>query len=119
MDVRIKKEALIEIAARKAAYRAGLGEPLTRAKEKALIEGGKQVAQAPRTYIRLTPIEVMLTAMEDAWNTLGPDGEPDLRARREAVAIAAQAAPYLHPKLSSVEARVDITSHEKALEQLE
>ena len=119
MEAKIKKDVLVEIATRKAAHRAGLGPPLSRAKEKELLKAGTVYDKPERTVIQLTPIDVMLTAMTEAWNTITETGEPDQNARRQAVAIAAQAAPYVHPKLSSIEARVDVTNHEAALDALE
>lgn len=119
MEAKIKKEVLVEISTRKAAHRAGLGPPLSRAKEAELLKAGAIPEKVERTFVQLTPIEVMLTAMTEAWNTITEAGEPDLGARSRAVAIAAQAAPYVHPKLSSIEARVDVTNHEAALDALE
>jgi hypothetical protein len=46
----------------------------------------------------ITPLEVMLGAMREAWEK----GE-----KKEAAAIAKDAAPFVHPRLSSVEAKVD------------
>lgn len=42
----------------------------------------------------ITPLELMLTAMRDAWAA---------NDRKTAVAIAVQAAPYVHSKLAAVE----------------
>lgn len=67
----------------------------------------------------ITPLEVLLVEMRDAWNTMGADGKPDPLARNRAVAIAKEAAPYVHPKLSSIDAKVDVTNHEAALAMLE
>lgn len=67
----------------------------------------------------ITPLEVLLVEMRDAWNAIGPDGKPDRNERNRAVAIAKEAAPYVHPKLSSVDAKVDVTNHEAALALLE
>lgn len=58
----------------------------------------------------LTPIEVMLETMRSLW----ANGQ-----QTEASAIAKDAAPFIHPRLSSVEAKVDVTGHEAALDQLE
>jgi hypothetical protein len=51
----------------------------------------------------ITPIEVMLTAMRDFW----AEGTPE--AKREAATIARHAAPYVHPRLASI----DQTVHER------
>ncbi len=46
----------------------------------------------------ITPLEVMLTAMRSAW------GNAD---HQTAVSYAEKAAPYIHPKLSSIEHKGD------------
>ena len=51
----------------------------------------------------ITPIEVMLTAMRELWN----EGTPE--AKRDAAKIAKDAAPYVHPRLASI----DQTNHEQ------
>lgn len=58
---------------------------------------------APQPYLeRTTPLAIMLARMVKLWaNGTAPDAD-----QREAVSIAKDAAPYVHPKLSSVEARV-------------
>jgi hypothetical protein len=55
----------------------------------------------------LTPLEYMLAVLRD--ETVEPE-------RRDEMAKAA--APYLHPRLASVEAKVAITGHEAALAEL-
>lgn len=58
----------------------------------------------------LTPLEAMLTTMRDAWAA----GD-----RATACAIAKDAAPYLHPKLSAVEANVSaLPPYEERLAKL-
>lgn len=52
----------------------------------------------------ILPLEYMLKVLRDV------NEEPE---RRDAMAIAA--APYVHPKLTSVEAKVEIRGHEAAL----
>lgn len=67
----------------------------TRAKEvaaKALAEG-------------VTPLDVMLGAMREAYEQGG---------YLVAAAYAKEAAPYVHPKLSSIEAKVDNTNRDAA-----
>jgi hypothetical protein len=56
----------------------------------------------------LTPLEYMLAVLRD--ETVDPE-------RRDEMAKAA--APYLHPRLASVEAKVAVTGHEAALDELE
>lgn len=54
-----------------------------------------------------TPLEVMLELMRDASN---------LEFRLEA---AKAAAPYVHPRLSSIEGKLNISTHEEVLGELE
>jgi hypothetical protein len=56
----------------------------------------------------LTPLEYMLAVLRD--KTVDPE-------RRDRMAAAA--APYIHPRLSNVEAKIDVTGHEAALVELE
>lgn len=56
----------------------------------------------------ITPLEYMLQVMRDA------SQEP---SRRDS--MASSAAPYIHPKLSSVEAKVTLKGQESALKELE
>ena len=51
----------------------------------------------------ITPIEVMLNAMRQLWH------EGTSEAKREAARIAKDAAPYVHPRLASI----DQTIHER------
>ena len=48
----------------------------------------------------ITPIEVMLNAMRELWD------EGTSEAKREAAKIAKDAAPYVHPRLASIDQRV-------------
>ena len=48
----------------------------------------------------ITPIEVMLSAMRDLWD------QGSAEAKREAARIAKDAAPYVHPRLSSIDQKV-------------
>ena len=48
----------------------------------------------------ITPIEVMLNAMRELWN------EGTSEARKEAARIAKDAAPYVHPRLASIDQTV-------------
>jgi hypothetical protein len=48
----------------------------------------------------ITPIEVMLSAMRELWD----QGTPE--SKREAAAIAKDAAPYVHPRLASIDQTV-------------
>jgi hypothetical protein len=56
----------------------------------------------------ITPLEYMLAVLRDE------KADTDRRDR-----MAAAAAPYIHPRLSNVEASVAITGHEAALAELE
>jgi hypothetical protein len=56
----------------------------------------------------ITPLEYMLAVLRD---------ENAVPERRDDMAKAA--APYIHPRLSNVEAKIDLTGHEAALAELE
>lgn len=49
-----------------------------------------------------TPLGIMLTRMRELW----ADGQAPVEDQREAVALAKDAAPYVHPRLSAIDARV-------------
>lgn len=53
----------------------------------------------------ITPIEVMLNAMRELWD------EGTSEARREAAKIAKDAAPYVHPRLASIDQTVHEPQH--------
>ena len=74
----------------------------------------KAQGQLSQANAQLTQAQASLTQAEaNQGNTL------DLEKAVEACAIAKDAAPYIHPRLSSVEASVGITNHEAALDELE
>ena len=54
---------------------------------------------APETW---TPLGIMLTRMRELWD----DGKASEDGKREAISIAKDAAPYVHPRLSAVDARI-------------
>lgn len=56
----------------------------------------------------ITPLEYMLEVMRDDENPM------DVRFE-----AAKAAAPYIHPKLSSIEASVSVSQHEAALDELD
>ena len=53
----------------------------------------------PETW---TPLGIMLTRMRELWE----DGKASDDGKREAISIAKDAAPYVHPRLSAVDARI-------------
>lgn len=55
----------------------------------------------------ITPLEYMLQVMR------APETEP-----KDRLAAAVAAAPYVHPKLSSVEMTANVTTHEVGLSEL-
>lgn len=55
-----------------------------------------------------TPLEYLLSIMRN-----------ELEEKPIRLDAAKSAAPYIHPRLSSVEAKVDVTGHEAALRELE
>lgn len=57
----------------------------------------------------ITPLEVMLEAM----TTLRAAGEYE-----KAAAVAKDAAPYVHPRLSAIEMNAKVATHEASLDEL-
>jgi hypothetical protein len=49
----------------------------------------------------ITPLEVMLKAMRERWD----QGTPE--SKREAATIAKDAAPYVHPRLASIDQNIN------------
>ena len=74
--------------------RAGAGRPAGSKNQRSA-----EIAQAA-VEAGITPIEVMLTAMRDLWDV----GTPE--AKREAATIAKDAAPYVHPRLASIDQNI-------------
>lgn len=70
----------------------------------------ERIAVAERALAEgLTPLDYMLSILRDT-----------TKEQSERFAAAKEAAPYLHPRLSSIEANVKATmSHEDTLKQLE
>jgi len=54
----------------------------------------------------ITPLEVQLRTMRMLWEKAHEGSVPDLELAKQACAVAAQCAPYCHPRLAAVEARV-------------
>ena len=71
--------------------RPGAGRPVG-SKNKRTAELARAAAESG-----ITPIEVMLGAMRELWD----QGTPE--AKREAAEIAKDAAPYIHPRLASID----------------
>ena len=71
--------------------RSGAGRPVG-SKNQRTAEIARAAAEAG-----ITPIEVMLGAMRELW----AQGTPE--AKREAAEIAKDAAPYIHPRLASID----------------
>lgn len=67
----------------------------------------------------ITPLEFMLEIMRK--EELSPDADPAQILAHQAMRFEAAkaAAPYIHPKLSSVEMNANVTNHEAALDELE
>ena len=74
--------------------RSGAGRPVG-SKNQRSAEVARKAVEAG-----MTPIEVMLTAMRDLWD------EGTSEAKREAARIAKDAAPYVHPRLASIDQTV-------------
>jgi hypothetical protein len=57
----------------------------------------------------ITPLEALLRTMRKLWAKAHEASLPDLDLAKQACAIAAQAAPYCHPRLAAIETKVDTT----------
>ena len=57
--------------------------------------------------------------MRALWDEANKGRTLDFEKATAACAIAKDAAPYLHPRLSNVEAKIDISGHEAALAEIE
>ena len=79
---------------RRGGARPGAGRP-PGSKNHRSAEVARQATEAG-----ITPIEVMLSAMRDLWE------EGTSEAKREAARIAKDAAPYVHPRLASIDQTV-------------
>jgi hypothetical protein len=51
----------------------------------------------------ISPLEVQLTAMRELWRRAHASGEMDVILAAQACAIAKDCAPYVHPRLASIE----------------
>ena len=58
----------------------------------------------------ITPLEVQLRTMRMLWERAHRTPEPDLDIAQQACAIATGVAPYIHPRLSSVIAKLETVS---------
>jgi hypothetical protein len=67
----------------------------------------------------IMPLEVQLQTMRALWAEANEGNTLNLEKAERAAAIAKDAAPYIHPRLASIEATVGVTNHEAALDELE
>lgn len=68
----------------------------------------------------VTPLEVMLKTMRALVDkaTESDPQNPDISMLVEASAVAKDAAPYMHPRLSSVEMNATVATHEASIDDL-
>ncbi len=91
----------------------GVGRPRGSANRKTRLIADKAAEEG------IIPLEVQLKTMRALWDAATSGPIMDLEKAVAACAIAKDAAPYIHPRLSSIEAQVAITGHEAALAELE
>lgn len=86
------------------------GLPKTGGRQKGVTNKSSAAREAEIKQSGLTPLEFMLKVMRD-----------DNASRLERMRAAADAAPYVHPKLSSIEGNLELNiyNHERALDELE
>ena len=87
---------------------AGKGLPKTGGRQKGVPNKRTRDFHAAVSEAGVTPLEYMLAVLRDE----SVDAE-----RRDRMAAAA--APYIHPRLANVEAKIAVTGHEAALAELE
>lgn len=93
----------------------------------ASVEKTRAVANKVAADGDVTPLEVMVDSMRHFYalakaGKAVPDGEKVLTPSQlyaMAADVANKAAPFIHPKLSSVEMNATVTNHEAALDELE
>lgn len=65
----------------------------------------------------ITPLELQLRAMRELWRRAHANGEMDVGLAEKACQIARDCAPFVHPRLASVDARIDaVNRHEIAVD---
>jgi hypothetical protein len=86
------------------------GLPKTGGRKKGVPNKATAAREAEIKQSGLTPLEFMLKVMRD-----------EDASRKERMRAAADAAPYVHPKLSSIEGSLELNvyKHEQALDELE
>lgn len=92
----------------------------------ASVEKTRAVANKVASDGDVTPLEVMVESMRHFYSLARtgeavPDGEKVLTPSQlyaMAADVANKAAPFIHPKLSSVEMNANVTNHEASLDDL-
>lgn len=87
-----------------AAFKKGDPRPAGAGRKKGSTNKANLAREAEVKATGITPLDYMLRVMRD------PNADEERRDK-----MAAAAAPYVHPKLTTVEANVNITGHEAAL----
>jgi len=59
----------------------------------------------------ITPLEVQLRTMRMLWERAHRTPEPDLEIAQQACAVATTVAPYIHPRLASVTAKIETVAN--------
>jgi hypothetical protein len=62
-----------------------------------------QLIAAEAREAGISPLEVLLTAMRELWRRAHATGQMDATLAAQACAIAKDCAPYVHPRLASIE----------------
>jgi hypothetical protein len=62
-----------------------------------------QLIAAEAREAGISPLEVQLTTMRELWRRAHANGEMDADLAAQACAIAKDCAPYVHPRLASIE----------------
>jgi hypothetical protein len=80
----------------------------------------KQIAEEAAAS-GITPLELQLQLMRHLWSEATDKAGKivNIGKAMQANVVAKDAAPFVHPRLANVEADVNVSNHEDALDQLE
>lgn len=104
----------------------GGSRPNAGRKPGASAEKTREVANRVAADGDITPLEVLVASMRAIYAqavggvTVDDGGKPvtPLQLYAMAAEVASKAAPFIHPRLSSVEMNANVTSHEAAIDDL-
>jgi hypothetical protein len=78
----------------------------------------RRAASSSSVRSGITPLEVQLRTMRALWDEANKGGTLNFELAIQASAVAKDCAPFVHARLSNIEAKLAITGHEAALAEL-